>query len=275
MGRPSAHGDGLCRHLAVKRLQQARRAATLLQACWRGHAARRAVARQHGAAVAIQSAWRQRQAMRRYARDVRDIICAQASRSGCLAAMEHSERIKWYTVTAWTDLPAWLDATKPPASLKYHSIGYKVRSHPDYLCCIHFICKHAVRQGTTAQAFVRGWLARRTLLRCRGACISMQAHWRAHVARKRVARIRAAVVVQQHARGWRCRRSLAAQHRAATHIQVLPLCNLQTVWISSLDAIQNKGQRDAAPTSEGMAIAGSHESVQVPDQIPASATGSY
>ena len=89
----------------MTRLQQARSAATVLQAHWRGRAARqatkriraaitlqryirgaavrRALARQHGAAVAIQSAWRQRQAMRRYARDVRDITSAQASPTLC------------------------------------------------------------------------------------------------------------------------------------------------------------------------------------------------
>ena len=83
---------------------------------------------------------------------------------------------------------------------------------------------------------MRGWLARRSLSRCRGACNAIQAHWRGHVARRRVARIRAAVVIQKHVRGHECRRALAAQQKAATQIQVLLPCILQTVWVSHLQA---------------------------------------
>ena len=79
------------------------------------------------------------------------------------------------------------------------------------------------------QAFVRRWLAQRRLARCRGACITVQAHWRGHVARRRVVRIRAAIVIQKHVRGRQCRRELASQHRAATQIQVLLLCSSHTV----------------------------------------------
>ncbi len=76
------------------------------------------------------------------------------------------------------------------------------------------------------QAFVRRWLAQRSLARCKGACITMQAHWRGLVARRRVACIRAAVVIQKHVRGRQCRKDLAAQHRAATQIQVMLLGSL-------------------------------------------------
>ena len=76
------------------------------------------------------------------------------------------------------------------------------------------------------QAAVRRWLVRRSLLRCRGACITLQAQWRGHAARRRFARIRAAVVVQKHARGRQCRMALAAQHRAATQMQVILLYRL-------------------------------------------------
>ncbi len=106
----SAGAGDPCRYLAMRRLQQARSAATLLQAHWRGRAARqatkrirvaitlqrfargtavrRALARQHGAAMAIQSAWRQRQAMRRYTRDVQDITFAQVRQT--------FRRINWW-----------------------------------------------------------------------------------------------------------------------------------------------------------------------------------
>ena len=95
----------------MKQLQQAQSAATSLQACWRGRAARRAVARQRGAAVAIQSAWRQRQAMRRYARDVRDITSAQASQRAALQKRSNVRRTEGDAVTAQAYFPAWLYPT--------------------------------------------------------------------------------------------------------------------------------------------------------------------
>lgn len=97
--------------------------------------------------------------------------------------------------------------------------------HP-YSHIYRFSQERAVKGDYAVQAIVRGWLARRSLVRCKGACITLQAHWRGHVARRRFARIRAAVVIQKHVRGRQCRSALAALHRAATQIQVMPLCCL-------------------------------------------------
>ena len=67
------------RGFQVYRSYQQLKAALMVQRCWRGSLARRAVAQQHKAAISLQTAWRRHFVQQQYARVLWAVTRIQAS----------------------------------------------------------------------------------------------------------------------------------------------------------------------------------------------------
>ncbi|KAK9905711.1 hypothetical protein WJX75_004975 [Coccomyxa subellipsoidea] len=224
------------RHLARSRFLALRSAAVSLQAHWRGRQVRQNVACQRSAALTLQKHWRAARLRRAFHADVARIVTAQAAVRRWMAQRRFLQLRAAATAlqAAWRGRHARLQARRIRATivLQAHIRGWAVRSalarQRRMAVCIQSAWRGALARRQyrgdrgriiACQAVARRWLAVARYRGIRRAAVAVQAAWRGRAGRRLAARIRAAVTLQRHARGWAVRQQIAHQAAAAVNIQ--------------------------------------------------------
>lgn len=198
----------LFRRAVAHMLREARdtkAAAVVVQAAWRGRAARAALARRAAAAAAIQRGWR---AARATGRRARAAAAIQAGWKGHKARRQYARMRRCAGARLWQLCLAphgWEERRRllqrNLGGLRLGLLPHAASPGITHLLCAARRREHArrVRCATAAQAIRRGSAARRDFQGLRAAAVCVQSLSRARLAAKRLAALRAAELARRRA----------------------------------------------------------------------------